>query len=138
MIYFVTTFKLVISRISILSYHRTYIPLFKILVKPIHDMALSGKFEWTHKHQLAWKATLLVASLGFENHVIEPDAPMFVATDASQIAISYVIFQIIAGEIKLPDVEGFARVPATQIVDGRYDMIHSGESDLSLLATVNV
>ena len=90
-----------LSRLSILAYHRTYIPLFKILVKPIHDMALSGTFEWTRKHQLAWKATLLVASLGFANHVIELDAPMFVATDASQIAISYVIFQIINGEIRI-------------------------------------
>ena len=64
-------------------------------------MALSGTFEWGLKHQLAWKATLLVASLGFENHVIEPEMPMFVATDASQIAISYVLFQIIEGEIRV-------------------------------------
>ena len=34
-----------LSRLSILSYYRVYIPLFKILTKPIHDMALSGKFE---------------------------------------------------------------------------------------------
>ena len=64
-------------------------------------MAVSGHFEWGLKHQLAWKATLLVASLAFENHVIEQDKPLFVATNASQIAISYVLFQIIEGEIRV-------------------------------------
>ena len=50
---------------------------------------------------MAWKATILLASLGFENHVVEKDQCLFLATDASQIAISWVLFQIIDGEIRL-------------------------------------
>ena len=42
-----------LSRLSILSYYRKYIPLFKVLVQPIHDMAMSGTFRWDMKHQLA-------------------------------------------------------------------------------------
>ena len=66
-----------LSRLSILSYYRKYIPLFKVLVQPIHDMAMSGTFRWDMKHQLAWKATILLASLGFENHVIEKNSASF-------------------------------------------------------------
>ena len=68
-------------------------------------MAMSGKFQWEMKHQLAWKATILLASLGFENHVIEKDQCLFLATDASQIAISWVLFQIISGEIRLINLD---------------------------------
>ena len=64
-------------------------------------MAMSGKFEWGMKHQLAWRATILMASLGFKNHVVEKDQSLFLATDASQIAISWVLFQILNGEIKI-------------------------------------
>ena len=81
-----------LSRLSILSYYRKYIPLFKVLVQPLHDMAMSGTFRWDMKHQLAWKATILLASLGFENHVIEKKQCLFLATDPSQIAISWVFF----------------------------------------------
>ena len=90
-----------LSRLSILSYYRKYIPLFKVIVQPLHEMAMSGSFRWDQKHQLAWKATLLLANLGFANHVIDRKQCLFLATDASQIAISWVLFQIIRGDIKL-------------------------------------
>ena len=90
-----------LSRLSILSYYRKYIPLFKIIVQPLHQMAMSGSFEWQEKHQLAWKATLLLATLGFANHVVDKTRCLFLATDASQIAISWVLFQIVGGDIKL-------------------------------------
>ena len=64
-------------------------------------MAMTGKFEWLEKHQLAWKAVLLLATMGFENHVVDRNKTLFVATDASQIALSYVVFQIVQGDIKL-------------------------------------
>ena len=35
-----------LSRLSILSYYRKYIPLFKTIVQPLHQMAMTGKFEW--------------------------------------------------------------------------------------------
>ena len=66
-----------LSRLSILSYYRKYIPLFKIIVQPLHQMAMSGSFEWQEKHQLAWKATLLLATLGFANHVIDRTRCLF-------------------------------------------------------------
>ena len=90
-----------LSRLSILSYYRKYIPLFKIIVQPLHQMAMSGSFEWLEKHQLAWKATLLLATLGFANHVVDKTKCLFLATDASQIAISYVLFQIVGGGYKI-------------------------------------
>ena len=39
-----------LSRLSILSYYRKYIPLFKIIVQPLHQMAISGSFQWEEKH----------------------------------------------------------------------------------------
>ena len=68
-------------------------------------MAMSGKFSWEVKHQKAWRAVLLLACLGFESNVIEGDKPLSIATDGSQIAISYVLFQIVAGEIKVIDMD---------------------------------
>ena len=94
-----------LSRLSILAYYRKYIPLFKIIVQPLHQMAMSGSFEWKEKHQLAWKATLLLANLGFSNHVIDKSRCLFLATDASQIAISWVLFQIVDGDIKLVSMD---------------------------------
>ena len=72
-----------------------------MIVQPLHEMGMSGSFRWDLKHQLAWKATILLANLGFENHVIDRKQCLFLATDASQIAISWVLFQIIRGEIRL-------------------------------------
>ena len=68
-------------------------------------MAMSGTFKWEMKFQLAGKATILLASLGFENHVIEKNQCLFLVTDSSQIAISWVLFQIIHGEIRLNSLD---------------------------------
>ena len=62
-------------------------------------MAQSGIFTWTSVHQEAWKAILLVASMGFELSVIDPHKPIYITSDASQISISYFIFQVHDGEI---------------------------------------
>ena len=59
-----------LSRLGVLSYYRRYIPLLQILSVPIAQMAQSGVFHWTSVHQQAWKAILLIASMGFELSVI--------------------------------------------------------------------
>ena len=68
---------------------------------PLHQMCLSGKFEWTSVHQAAWQAIKLLCSLNFENNVIDENRTLILACDSSQISVSWVMFQIIHGDIKL-------------------------------------
>ena len=52
----------VLSRLSVLSYHRRYLLLMKIIAAPLQKMGMSGDFVWTELHQKSWKALLLLAS----------------------------------------------------------------------------
>ena len=90
-----------LSRLGVLGYYRRYIPLLQILSVPIAQMAQSGIFRWTSVHQEAWKAILLVASMGFELSVINKQKPIYFTSDASQISIAYLIFQVDDGQIKI-------------------------------------
>ena len=90
-----------LSRLGVIAYFKRYVPLLQIVAMPLHQMCLSGKFEWTNVHQQAWQAIKLLCSLNFENNVIDENRTLILACDSSQISISWVMFQIIHGEIKL-------------------------------------
>ena len=62
---------------------------------PLYQMAMTGVFQWASVHQKAWKAILLLASLGFELNVIDKSKPLLLASDSSQISISWVLFRVI-------------------------------------------
>ena len=68
---------------------------------PLHQMCLSGRFEWNSVHRQAWLAIKLLASLNFENCVIDENRTLILACDSSQISVSWIMFQVIDGEIKL-------------------------------------
>ena len=88
-----------LSRLSVLSYHRRYLLLIKLVSAPLQQMGMSGNFIWTEVHQRSWKALLLLASLEIESHVIDKTKPLFLATDSSQISIGWVLFQVIDGHV---------------------------------------
>ena len=68
---------------------------------PLHQMCLSGKFEWTSVHQSAWEAIKLLCSLNFQNNVVDENRTLLLACDSSQISVSWVSFQIVEGDVKL-------------------------------------
>ena len=83
-----------ISRLGELNYFSSYIPLLHVVSKPIQDMTSSGTFSWTSLHQECWETIKLLCVLNFQTHVIDQTRPLYVATDASQISIACIIFQI--------------------------------------------
>ena len=72
-----------LSRLSVIAYHRRYVPAMKIIAAPLQKMAMSGDFQWEEIHQRAWKALLLLTGLEFASHVIDRGCPLFLCTDAS-------------------------------------------------------
>ena len=94
-----------LSRLSVISYHRRYVPLMKIIAAPLQQMAMAGTFKWEKIHQDAWKALLLITGLEFASHVVDKTRPLFLCTDASQISIGWLLFQIINGEIKIINLD---------------------------------
>ena len=88
-----------LSRLSVLSYHRRYLLLMKLVAAPLQIMGMSGEFNWTETCQRSWKALLLLASLEIESHVIDKTRPLFMATDSSQISIAWVLYQLIEGQV---------------------------------------
>ena len=87
------------SRLSILAYHRRYLLAMKLVAAPLQRMGMSGIYEWKEVHQKSWKALLLLAALELESHVIDTSRPLFLATDASQISIGWVLFQLVDGGV---------------------------------------
>ena len=94
-----------LSRLSVISYHRRYVPMMKVIAAPLQQMAMSGTFQWEKLHQDAWKALLLITGLEFASHVIDKSRPLFLCTDASQISIGWLLFQIINGEIRIINLD---------------------------------
>ena len=88
-----------LSRLSVLAYHRRYLLAMKLVVAPLQTMAMSGIFDWREEHQKSWKALLLLASLELESHVIDKTRPLFLATDSSQISIAWVLYQLVSGQV---------------------------------------
>ena len=95
-----------LSRLSVIAYHRRYVPAMKLCAAPLQKMAMSGEFVWEEVHQRAWKALLLLTGLEFASHVIDTSRPLFLCTDASQISIAWVLYQIVDGEIKIINLDG--------------------------------
>ena len=95
-----------LSRLSVLAYHHRYLLAMKLVSAPLQRMAMSGVFRWDEVHQRSWKALLLNASLELESHVVDKSRPLFLATDASQISIGWVLYQIIAGEVVVINLDG--------------------------------
>merc|ERR1712030_54184 len=65
----------------------------------------SGTFKREEIHQRAWKALLLLTGLEFASHVIDRSRPLFLCTDASQISIAWVLYQIVNGEIQVINLD---------------------------------
>ena len=95
-----------LSRMSVLAYHRRYLLAMKLVAAPLQELAMSGEFHWTEVHQRSWMALLLLAELEIESHVIDETRPLFLASDASQISVAWVLFQLIAGEIIVINLDG--------------------------------
>ena len=95
-----------LSRLSVIAYHRRYVPAMKLCAVPLQQMAMTGVFEWKEVHQRAWKALLLLSSLEFESNVVDKSRPLFLASDASQISVGWVLYQIVLGEIKIINLDG--------------------------------
>ena len=66
-----------LSRLSVLAYHRRYLLAMKLVAAPLQVMGMSGVFEWKEEHQRCWKALLLLATLELESHVIDKTRPLF-------------------------------------------------------------
>merc|ERR1711954_4168 len=82
-----------------------YLLLMKIIAAPLQQMGMSGSFSWTELHQKSWKALLLLAALEIGSHVIDKTRPLFLATDSSQIAIGWVLYQIVDGDISVINLD---------------------------------
>merc|ERR1712101_41619 len=54
-----------LSRLSVIAYHRRYVPAMKLCAAPLQKMAMSREFVWEEVHQRAWKALLLLTGLEF-------------------------------------------------------------------------
>ena len=78
----------------------------KLCAAPLQKMAMSGEFVWEEVHQRAWKALLLLTGLEFASHVIDTCRPLFLCSDASQISVAWVLYQIVDGEIKIINLDG--------------------------------
>ena len=59
-----------ISRLGALNYFSPYVPLLRVVSKPIQDMTCSGTFNCTSLHQQCWETLKMLCVLTFQTHVI--------------------------------------------------------------------
>ena len=57
-------------------------------------MIKSDKFTWGSVENASWEAIKLRISLEFENCPLDPNKPLFITIDSSQIARCYLLFQL--------------------------------------------
>ena len=83
-----------LSRLAVTTYFSSYIPLLKKITSPLHKMCLSENFNWGQLEAEAWGNLKFVCGLKIKNYLIDKSRPLFLTTDASQISIAWMLFQI--------------------------------------------
>ena len=92
------TRRALVSFLASLNYHRRQFPKYSDMVHPLHtalaeDSNPKAKINWTPKREAAYKALLDYMGTGAVTQCADPDKPFLLITDASQVAISGLVYQ---------------------------------------------
>jgi len=97
-----TSLKQLQSLLGMFNYLRDYIPRFAELAFPLERLKTSkniGK-DWNHKHQASYDRLCDSLEAAVFIHHPDFDLPLYVATDASDVGIGGILYQIDQGNIR--------------------------------------
>ena len=84
-----------LSRIGAFLYFQSYIPELAALTTNIRNMCnATTDFVWDDQLELKFKAIKMLIELRIKNNTVDPTNTLYLSCDASQIAISFTLFQI--------------------------------------------
>ena len=92
-------------RICQFSYSSNYIPQFSKLVAPLQKIIKENHFRWDKVVNDAFEGIKMAVALDFKNHSVNVLLPLLLMVDSSKVATSYVIYQIVKGEILTIDMD---------------------------------
>ena len=82
-----------LSRLGSIKYYESFFPLLNGINLPIQRMAHgTDGFYWNNTLELCWQSIKLIAELQMANTTIDKDKTLYLACDASQIAVAYIFF----------------------------------------------
>ena len=94
------------------NYFQNFIPQYSKLVLPLRQLCKENVFAWTKVHQDALDSIKLIIRLNFPNHAIDKNKQLFLMCDASKLAISFNLWQIVNGQMGLNLTESRFLSPA--------------------------
>ena len=82
------------SRVSLILFNSTFLPLLKKIIFPITRMINTGIFTWNKICAEAYNECKLLLSLGIKNVIFDPNKELVMETDASKLCVAASAFQV--------------------------------------------
>ena len=101
-------------RLAQINYYQNFVPQYAKLVLPLRQLCKETEFVWTKTHQDSLDSIKMMIKLNFPNYAVHKDKPHFLMTDASKLAVSFCLSQIVNGSLILNFTESCLLPPGGQ------------------------